>query len=90
MTLSIELLPVVSRSSLPVPAVIGRAGGPASEHFLEFFAASLRNRNTRAAYVQAVSQFFGWCDERGLQLHTIRPLHVAAYIESKQSFDLHP
>src|SRR5215831_4207320 len=66
----------------PVPAIIAAAGDKASEHFLEFFAATIRNKNTRAAYVTAVAQFCGWCEENGLRLATIRPLHVSAYIES--------
>jgi site-specific recombinase XerD len=66
-----------------VPAIIGLAGEKASEHFLEFFAATIRNRNTRAAYVHAAAQFFRWCDQYQLQLETIRPLHVSAYIESR-------
>ncbi len=77
---------ILSRpSSLQVPALIADAGDRASENFLEFFAASIRNRNTRAAYVQATAQFFAWCEKHQLHLHTIRPLHVAAYIEAKQS-----
>src|ERR1700730_6699773 len=76
------LLPA-SSGGFPVPAIIADAGAKASEHFLEFFAATIRNPNTRAAYVQAAAQFFRWCEEYQLQLATIRPLHVSAYIESK-------
>src|ERR1035438_2417443 len=79
---STEIIPALS-SSFPVPALIAAAGDKTSEHFLEFFAATIRNRNTRAAYVQAAAQFFRWCEEDGLRLATIRPLHVSAYIESK-------
>jgi integrase/recombinase XerD len=79
---STEIIPALS-SSFPVPALIAAAGDKTSEHFLEFFAATIRNRNTRAAYVQAAAQFFRWCEEHGLRLATIRPLHVSAYIESK-------
>ena len=82
---SVELLPALTGSSLPVPVLIAQAGRHASEHFLEFFAAQIRNRNTRAAYVQVAVQFFDWCGERQLRLDTIRPLHVAAYIEGKQN-----
>jgi integrase/recombinase XerD len=82
-----ELLPSpllpASPGTFPVPAVIANAGDKASEHFLEFFAATIRNPNTRTAYVQAAAQFFRWCEEYQLQLSTIRPLHVSAYIESK-------
>ena len=55
----------------------------ASERFWEFFAANIRNKNTRAAYVQAAAQFFRWCEQYDLKLASIRPLHVSAYIESK-------
>jgi site-specific recombinase XerD len=66
---------------LPVPAIIADAGEKASEHFLEFFAATIRNKNTRAAYVQAVAQFCRWCEQHELCLAGIRPLHMSAYIE---------
>src|ERR1700693_3655050 len=76
------LLPARS-GGFPVPALIADAGDKASEHFLEFFAATIRNKNTRAAYMQAVAQLCRWCEGHELQLHTIRPLHVSAYRESK-------
>jgi len=79
----LEIIPAVSSSEFPVPAMIAAAGNKASEHFLEFFAATIRNKNTHAAYVTAVAQFCGWCQENGLQLSSIRPLHVSAYIEMK-------
>lgn len=78
-----EIIPAIRVSEFPVPAIIAAAGDKASEHFLEFFAATIRNKNTRAAYVQAVAQFCRWCEEHGLELVSIRPLHVSAYIESK-------
>src|ERR1700684_3985839 len=67
--------------SLPVPAIIADAGHKASEHFLEFFAPTTRNKNTRSAYVQAVAQFCRWCEQHKLSLAGIRPLHMSAYIE---------
>ena len=79
---STEIIPTLPRSALPVPALIAAAGDKASEHFLEFFAATIRNKNTRAAYMTAVGQFCSWCEHNGLQLPQIRPLHVSAYIES--------
>ena len=48
---------------------------------LEFFTAHIRNRNTRAAYVQAISQFARWCQKRHVPLRQITPIIVAAYIE---------
>src|ERR1700734_2581906 len=76
------LLPARS-GGFPVPAIIAAAGDKASEHFLEFFAATIRNKNTRMAYMQAIAQFCRWCEDRRLQLALIRPLHVSAYIEAK-------
>jgi hypothetical protein len=36
-------------SDFPVPAVVADAGDHAARRFLEFFAAQIRNRNTRMA-----------------------------------------
>jgi integrase/recombinase XerD len=79
----VEIIPAVLPSDFPVPAIIASAGDKASEHFLEFFAATIRNKNTRAAYVQTAAQFFRWCEQYDLKLGAIRPLHVSAYIDSK-------
>jgi integrase/recombinase XerD len=75
------LLPAQPRS-LSVPAIIADAGDQASEHFLEFFAATIRSKNTRGTYMQAVAQFCRWCEQHQLQLAAIRPLHMSAYIEA--------
>ena len=65
-----------------VPAIIADAGEQAARRFLEFFAATIRNKNTRTAYLHAVSRFFAWCEHHQLgALADIEPLHVAAYIE---------
>ncbi len=65
-----------------LPAVIARAGERAAWRFIEFFTATIRNRNTRAAYAEAVKQFFAWCDEHRIRaLDQINPVVVAAYIE---------
>lgn len=69
------------RESATLPAVIAGAGGSASQRYAEFFAASIRNRNTRAAYWHACSQFLGRCEEAGLTLDAIQPVHVAGYVE---------
>jgi site-specific recombinase XerD len=46
------------------------------------FTANIRNRNTRAAYLRAVSDLFQWCEEAGLrELGSLQPVHVAAYVE---------
>ena len=67
-----------------VPHLVARAGDSAGRRFLEFFAATIRNKNTRAAYYLAVVRFFDWC-ERVAHIHDlgdIEPLHVAAYVET--------
>jgi integrase/recombinase XerD len=59
---------------------IGRAGGAAAWRFVEFFSAAIRN--TRAAYANAVTQFFAWCEKhRVYTLDQMKPVVVAAYIE---------
>ena len=75
--------PVVAQdTNNVVPAVIAGAGERATRRFLEFFAATIRNPNTRAAYYRAVVRFFAWCEAHGLdELALIEPLHVAAYVE---------
>jgi site-specific recombinase XerD len=66
-----------------VPAMIADAGEHATRRYLEFFGATIRNKNTRTAYLHAAGRFFAWCDHHQLgQLADIEPLHVAAYIEA--------
>ena len=55
---------------------------PAAKRFLEFFAANIRNKNTRRAYAQATWEFLAWCESAGVaSIADVRQLHVAAYIE---------
>ena len=59
---------------------------PECARFLEFFAATIRNRNTRMAYYRACCSFFAWLDGNGIrELADIEPIHVAAYIEVLQT-----
>ncbi|MEM9753003.1 MAG: tyrosine-type recombinase/integrase, partial [Planctomycetota bacterium] len=64
-----------------VPAVIAEVGPDAATSFVEFFAAQIRNRNTRAAYLRNAVRFLTWVERRGLALPRVTTLHVAAYIE---------
>lgn len=64
-----------------LPTLVAEAGDRAGRRFVEFFTAQIRNKNTRAAYAQAVGQFLSWCERRGLTLQTIQPVAVAAYVE---------
>jgi site-specific recombinase XerD len=64
-----------------VPTVVAAAGDKATRRFLEFFAVTIENPNTRQAYFHACRRFFDWCDHKGLdELVAIEPMHVAAYI----------
>ena len=66
-------LPCRSWSTLPAAHEI---------RFLEFFAANIRNKHTRRAYAQATREFLAWCESAGVaSIASVRPLHVAAYIE---------
>jgi integrase/recombinase XerD len=68
-----------------LPQLIIRAGDRAARRFVEFFTVTIRNRNTRAAYAQAVGQFCSWCERRGIELAGITPIVIAAYIEEMTS-----
>jgi site-specific recombinase XerD len=65
-----------------VPAIVAAAGENAMRRFLEFFAVTIDNKNTRDAYLHACRRFFAWCDRREDidDLVDIEPMHVAAYI----------
>src|ERR1700692_2590425 len=86
--MSSDLVPIprrdLARAGLEyLPPVINRAGEAAAWRFIEFFTATIRNKNTRAAYARAVSQFFAWCDRNRIRsLDEIRPVVIAAYIET--------
>jgi integrase/recombinase XerD len=70
-------------ASIVVPVIVADPGDAAAKRFLEFFAVTIRNKNTRTAYLHAASRFFAWCEHHRLgALDEIEPLHVAAYIEA--------
>jgi site-specific recombinase XerD len=68
-----------------VPSTIGDAGRVAAEKFAEFFTAKTNNRNTRKAYYHAARMFFSWMRRHRVALQTIRPFHVAAYVNELES-----
>jgi integrase/recombinase XerC len=64
------------------PTLIATADDRTRHRFLEFFAANIRNKNTRRAYAQATREFLAWCESTGVaSIDSVQPLHVAAYIE---------
>jgi site-specific recombinase XerD len=79
-----DLLPVVARPPRDaVPALVAVDGERAQIRFLEFFAVTIRNPNTRRAYARAVVDFLAWCEGRWVASVTgVQPLHVGAYIEA--------
>jgi integrase/recombinase XerD len=93
-----ELVPILpprginpASGAVAVPAVIADAGDQAARRFLEFFAATIRNRNTRMAYYRAACTFFAWVEQNGIgELADIEPIHVAAYIEALQATNAKP
>src|SRR5437870_5554082 len=64
-----------------VPVLFAAAGDQAVNRFIEFFTATIRNKNTRLAYARAVVHFATWCEARKLTLPQLSPFFVAAYIE---------
>jgi integrase/recombinase XerD len=86
--MSSELVPIprreIARAGFGnLPPVIVRAGEAAAWRFIEFFTATIRNRNTRAAYAHAITQFFAWCElHRVFTLREINPVVIGVYIET--------
>ncbi len=78
-------LPARLRSGTAALATVPALFAPrpeAAKRFIEFFAAQIRNANTRKAYFRAVSRFAAWCQSNGLtELVDLEPVHVAAYVE---------
>ena len=66
-----------------IPTLITAAGERAGLRFLEFFAANIRNPNTRRSYGRAVAEFLAWCaDAAGVpSIAAVQPLHVATWVE---------
>jgi site-specific recombinase XerD len=75
---------VAAADTYKVPALIADGGDPAAWRYVEFFAANIPNDHTRRAYARACSRFFGWCEQRGLTLTTIRPFDVGAWVKELQ------
>ena len=69
--------------SAVVPAIVADTHARAGERFLEYFAATLRNANTRAAYMNAVADFLRFEPVAALtSLAEVRSIHVSLYVES--------
>lgn len=78
-----KIVSIAARDGVVVPRLIAAAGDQAARRFLEFFAATIRNKNTRVAYYRAAIKFFAWCERHNIgEIADIEPLHVAAYVET--------
>jgi integrase/recombinase XerC len=81
--LQLPILADEPSSSFVVPAIVADTHRDAGERFIEYFAATVRNPNTRAAYMNAVADFLRFEPVADLgSLAEIRSIHVSAYIES--------
>ncbi len=63
------------------PAVFHGTPNHTGMRLAEFFAAHIRNPNTRAAYLQAVCQFLEWAESKKFGLMELNPFRIAGYVE---------
>jgi hypothetical protein len=78
--LKAEFSIVIGASKAWIPELIAAAGPEVTGTYFDFFTATIRNRNARAAYARACWQFIEWCPAHGLELTSVRPFHVATWI----------
>lgn len=75
---------VAVQEGASLPTIIAVADERARFRFLEFFAANIRNPNTRRAYARAAEEFLGWCSGRAVvSLNEIHAIHVTGWIEER-------
>ena len=84
---STELVPVTPDTTIPARITAGQTPSlfatseRCERRFWEFFGATIRNRNTRQAYLNAVYRFADWCEWHRIDLEDVDPMVVAAYVE---------
>lgn len=66
-------------SPLQSPAIIAEAGPAAQTAWDDFFAATIRNAHTRAAYAHALRRFFGWMQPYAVPIERITPGMIGRY-----------
>jgi hypothetical protein len=72
----------LDRDRTVAPRLVADAGHKTARRFLEFFAATTHNQNTRMAYFRACTRFLARCVARHIgKFADIEPLHVAAYVQ---------
>jgi site-specific recombinase XerD len=72
---------VVAESPLAFLPLALQQSPQAARTFFEFFASTLPNPNTRAAYGRDVRRFFEWCALKGYDPLAVTPIHLASYRE---------
>lgn len=73
-------------SRISTPALVEAAGERARYRFIEFFAAQIRNPNTRRSYLRVSADFMAWLDARGVSdIRQVNSFIVAAYVEHLQA-----
>lgn len=74
-----EIIPSIRPSEFSVPAIIAAAGDKASEHFLEFFAATIRRRDAARCGAAGLSEEF--CN------HTFRGTGIMVFLHNGGSLE---
>ncbi len=65
-----------------LPVLVAASGHKAERRFLDFYAAAIRNTNTRRAYGRAAADFCAFVEAGGVSdLRGVQTLHVAAWVE---------
>jgi hypothetical protein len=68
--------------AVSLPGIMFSAGETSAQRFMEFFTVQIRNPNTRRPYAKASTEFFGWCEIRGVRsLDSITPVLVTGWTE---------
>lgn len=74
-------VPVATKATDALPAILAEAGPGARFAWEEFLFARLRNHHTRRAYLRAVGRFLKWCESREIGLQRVCPSHVGQYMD---------
>lgn len=74
-------LPIPERIQSGITPTIFATSNNAEKRFWEFFAATIRNKNTRLAYLHAVFRFADWCEANRIELDDVDALIMSAYVE---------
>ena len=79
----IEILPPSGRGLTLIHPLVTELGHNAEFAWNEFFSAQIRNKNTRMAYLGAVTRFLAWVKTQGVVLQQIQPGMVGQYLDQQ-------